>query len=98
MDTQAHVDEGLTFPDVLSNLISKLEKPEHARLYYGLTETYMLLQQRIAQHHDDIKSTTGKRSQTSSDKVKYLCRVLLRELRLGLKSGAEDTLQDKRIK
>ena len=97
MDTQAHLDKDSAFPDVLSNLISKLVKPEHVRLYYGLTETYMLLQQRIAEHHD-IKSTTGKRPQTRGDKVKYLFRVLLGELRLSLESGAEDTLQDKRIK
>ena len=58
---------------------------------------YMLLQQRIAEHHD-IKSNTGKRSQTRGDKIKYLFRVLLGELRLSLESGAEDTLQDKRIK
>ena len=58
---------------------------------------YMLLQQRIADHHE-IMSTTGKRSQTSGDKVKYLLRVLLGELPLSLESGAEDTLQDKRIK
>ena len=57
----------------------------------------MLLQQRIAKHHD-IKSNTGKRSQTRGDKIKYLFRVLLGELRLSLESGAEDTLQDKRIK
>lgn len=40
----------------------------------------------------------GKRTQTSSDNIKYLFKVLEGELSLSLESGAEDTLQDKRTK
>lgn len=84
------------FSDILSRLISQnlktLNKADD--LVVCLKHT-MLLQQRTAEH--DKESTTGKRSQTCGDKIKYLFRVLQQES-LSLESGAEDILQDKKIK